>query len=296
MDIREIQAKSILVRSNIPGIDYVINPYIGCRFACKYCYASFMGRFVDKPIDQWGEYVYAKINAPEVLAIELSKLRNKGEGKEIFLSSVTDPYQGLEAKYKLTRKCLEKLVYAYFSGVVSILTKSNLVIRDIDMFKKLHSAYIGLTVTSTDDDISRYFETFAPQVSERLSALAKLHDAGLRTYAFIGPLLPHYVAIPKNLEKIFMSISETGTRDIFVEHINLSKYIRDRLMTNMKNVDADIIRSFYASQSKSYRQELGVLVHTFVTKYNMNLLTSSTIYHKEYQKDAKASRIDSPIS
>ena len=67
MDFKEITAKTILVRCGIPGIDYVINPYIGCRFACKYCYASFMGRFVGKTIYDWGQYVYAKVNAPELL-------------------------------------------------------------------------------------------------------------------------------------------------------------------------------------------------------------------------------------
>ena len=132
MDFREIQAKSILSPCGIPGIDYVINPYTGCRYGCTYCYASFMGRFIkDKTVQDWGEYVIAKVNAPELLKKELRKLRNKGKGLEIFFSSVTDPYQGVEAKYKLTRQCLEILADWEYEGYISILTKSNLVLRDV---------------------------------------------------------------------------------------------------------------------------------------------------------------------
>ena len=109
--IKEIKAKSILspTRLKTADFDYSLNPYVGCRFGCVYCYASFMGRFVGKKISDWGNYVFAKINAPKLLAEEIKKLKNKGRGKTIWLSSVTDPYQGLEVKYKLTRRCLEIL-------------------------------------------------------------------------------------------------------------------------------------------------------------------------------------------
>src|SRR3990167_4667670 len=228
MEVKEIQAKHILVKCGIPGIDYVINPYTGCSFACKYCYASFMGRFVGKQITDWGNYVYAKVNAHELLKNDLKILKNKGVGKEIFMSSVTDPYQGLEVKYKLTRKCLEILVDFGFEGVVSILTKSDLVTRDIDVFKKLKRVLVGLTITSTDDSISRYFEKFAPSVSQRFKALKELNKNGIETYAFIGPLLPHFVARPDELDRLFKKLKQTGTRNIFIEHLNLSTYIKTR--------------------------------------------------------------------
>src|SRR3989338_6288522 len=109
MEIKEIQAKTILVKSKLPESDYVINCYTGCSFACSYCYASFMGRFVGKNISDWGEYVYAKINAPELLKKELPKLKDKGKNVTILLSSVTDPFQAAEAKYKLSEKCLTVL-------------------------------------------------------------------------------------------------------------------------------------------------------------------------------------------
>ncbi len=283
-EIKEIRAKGILTRCGIPGIDFVVNPYIGCRFGCKYCYASFMGRFVGKKIGDWGEYVYPKINAPELLAKEIkTKLPNKGRGKEIFFSSVTDPYQGLEAKYQLTRKCLEILADWGFEGTLSILTKSNLVTRDIDVLKRFKQAIVGLTVTSADDGISRYFETYAPPVSERFEALRKLNQAGIKTYAFIGPLLPHFAADEKSLEKVFRRLAEVGTKDIFVEHLNLSSYIRGRLMTEMKGTDREILEKFYASQSKQYRQQLEGLVGKLVKKYGMHLMLDFVIFHREFQ-------------
>ncbi|MBI5356385.1 radical SAM protein [Candidatus Collierbacteria bacterium] len=283
-EIKEIEAKGILSKCGIPGIDFVVNPYIGCRFGCKYCYASFMGRFVGKKVSDWGEYVYPKINAPELLAKEIErKLPNKGKGKEIFLSSVTDPYQGLEAKYRLTRRCLEVLADWEFAGTLSILTKSNLVTRDIDILKRFRQAVVGLTVTSADDGISRYFEKYAPSVSERFEALRKLNQAGLQTYAFIGPLLPHFVADEAGLEKVFQKLAEVGTKDVYVEHLNLSSYIRGRLMDEMKGTDKNIVAKFYSSQSKAYREDLEKLVKKLVEKYEMNLLLDLVIFHREFQ-------------
>lgn len=287
MEIKEIESKTILTPCKIPGIDYTLNPYIGCRFGCIYCYASFMGRFVGKKIQDWGSYVYPKINAVELLKNELPrKLKNKGKGKEIFLSSVTDPYQGLEAKYKLTRGCLEALADFRFEGIVSILTKSPLVTRDIEVLKKL-KAVVGLTVTSTDDRISRYFEKYAPKVSDRYKALKKLNQAGIKTYAFVGPLLPHFVAEKKELEKVFQKLNQAGTKDIYIEHLNLSRYIRNRLMKEMKQMPKEILKKFYSSQTKSYRQDLEKMIHQLVKKYKMNLLLDMVIFHKEFQKKGK---------
>lgn len=285
MDVREIEAKSILNHCGIPGIDFVVNPYIGCRFACKYCYASFMGRFVGKTVAEWGEYVYAKVNAPQLLRAELpKKLKNKGKGKEIFFSSVTDPYQGMEVKHRLTRGCLEELIAFGFGGLVSILTKSDLVLRDIDLFRKLSRVSVGLTVTSTDDGVSRFFETYAPSSSRRIAALAQLNKEGIKTYAFIGPLLPHFVAKEDALDHLMAAIAKSGSRDVFVEHLNLSSYIRNRLMEEMKGKEKGIAEKFYSSQSKEYREELDVLVRRLLTKHGLHLILNQTIYHKEFQK------------
>lgn len=246
-----------------------------------------MGRFIKgKSISDWGSYVYPKVNAHELLKKEIkTKLKNKGKDIEVFMSSVTDPYQVFEGKYKLTRQCLEVLADFGFEGTLSILTKSKLVTRDIDVFKKLKHVTVGLTVTSTDDNISRFFEKHAPKVSERFQALELLNKSGIKTYAFVGPLLPHYAANKEELEKVFQRLVEVGTKDVFIEHLNLSTYIKNRLLNELKDVDRNIIKKFYFSQSKTYRDVLNKIILELVDKYKMNLLTEIVIYHKEYQKN-----------
>ncbi|MBI5064721.1 radical SAM protein [Candidatus Woesearchaeota archaeon] len=280
LETKEITAKSILVPSKLPGCDFVINCYTGCRFGCSYCYASFMGRFVDKKISDWGNYVYAKINAPDLLKKDLIKLKNKGKGKTILLSSVTDPFQGAEAKYHLSAKCLEILADYGFEGEVSILTKSPLVLNVLPILKRLKNVDVGLTITSTDDKISRYFEKFAPNVSQRLETLKKLNEEGIKTYAFFGPLLPHFVANKEEIKKVLDAIHQTGTRQLFVEHINLSKYIKDRMLEELKDIDKSFLEQFYSSQSKDYRSELNKLILDLLKEYDFELL-HEIIFHKE---------------
>jgi len=285
MDVKKINVKSILTPSKLPDADYVVNPYIGCRFGCIYCYASFMGRFVNEKVGDWGEYVYIKINAPDLLKKEIKKLKNKGKGKSILFSSVTDPYQGIEAKYKLTRQCLKVLADYGFAGTVGILTKSDLVLRDVDVLRKIKHIDIGVTITSTNDTISRYFEKYAPAASVRLKTTKELNRLGFNTYVFVGPLLPHFVAKPKELDDLFKAIASTGNKDIYVEHINLSSYILERLKREMKNIDKDILNTFYQSQDKSYREKLDKLVLNLVKKYRLNLRLGNIIFHKELNKN-----------
>ena len=103
LKVKEIEAKSIIARTKVPSADYVINPYTGCQFACMYCFASFMGRFVGETNNNWGNYVYAKINAVELIQKDIQRLIKKKPHPRVVLSTVTDPYQGVEKKYRLTR-------------------------------------------------------------------------------------------------------------------------------------------------------------------------------------------------
>lgn len=181
--VREIQARSILSKSGIPGMEYCINPYTGCTHACTYCYATFMKRFTGHT-EPWGTFADVKINAPEVLRKQLKRSK-KGN---VMLSSVTDPYQPVEARYCITRKCLE--ILELFNFPVEILTKSPLVLRDIDIISKLQDREVGLTITTDDDRVRKIFEPHAPPIGARLNALKTLNKAGIQPYVFIGPLLP----------------------------------------------------------------------------------------------------------
>ena len=181
MIIREVQAKTILSVSKIH--DYVVNPYVGCQHACSYCYARFMKRFTGHQ-EPWGEFVDVKINAPELLSKEILK-KKRGN---VWVSGVCDPYQPLEAKYQLTRRCLA--ILAEHNWPVIVQTRSPLVLRDIDILKNAKNFEVGFSVTTADDSIRQLFEPHAPPIAERIAALDTLHKAGIRTYAMIAPMLP----------------------------------------------------------------------------------------------------------
>ncbi len=140
-------------------------------------------------VEAWGKFVDAKVNAPLLLAKQLPRVARGN----VILSSVTDPYQCIEARYGLTRNCLMALLEVDFP--VQILTKSPLVVRDTDVIGQFSDIEVGMTITTDDDRIRHIFEPGAPSIKERFGALQALHDRGIRTYAFIGPLLPMNPAV-----------------------------------------------------------------------------------------------------
>ncbi|EKE21795.1 MAG: Radical SAM protein [uncultured bacterium] len=184
MQIKEIKAKSIITKSNLPDADFVINPYVGCMHACIYCYANFMKRFTGH-IEPWGKFIDVKINAPDLIPENSLKYK----GKSIFLSSVTDPYLSLERKYELTRKILKKLIP--LEPNLGIQTKSDLIVRDIDLLKQFKNCEAGLTITTTDDNIRKEVEPYTASISNRIKALKEMKEAGIKTYVFIGPIFPY---------------------------------------------------------------------------------------------------------
>jgi len=183
MKVKEIFAKTVLSKTGISSFDYCINPYVGCQHGCRYCYAGFMKRFTGHR-EPWGEFVDVKVNAPQVLRKQLKRAK---PGR-VCISSVTDPYQPLEKNYRLTRSCLEALLEVQFP--VDILTRSPLCLRDIDLFKQFKEIDAGLSIGTDDEKVKRAFEPHSPSIASRIEALRTLHQAGVPTYAFIGPMLP----------------------------------------------------------------------------------------------------------
>ena len=190
MYIKEIQAKTILSKSRI--FPYVINPYVGCQHGCSYCYARFMKRFTGHR-EPWGQFVDVKINAVELLKKEVVK---KKPGR-VWVSGVCDPYQPLEKKYQLTQSCLQ--ILAERQWPVSVLTRSPLVLRDLDVLKAGEHFEVGMSIGTTDEGIRYKFEPSAPPISARLRALSELHQAGIRTYAMLAPILPGCEELPELL-------------------------------------------------------------------------------------------------
>jgi DNA repair photolyase len=211
LTVKETQAKSILNKSQI--FDYCINPYTGCQVNCRYCYARlFMKRYSGHK-EPWGEFVDVKINAPEVLRKELQRARRG----TVWISSVCDPYQPLEAKYGLTRRCLKELLEKQFP--VNIQTKSKLVLRDLDLLKNFKEIEVGFTITTNDEKIASFFEPGASSIPERLKALEKLRASGIRTFAFIGPLLPG------DPEKLVADLAGLVNR-VFIDRMNYLNQIK----------------------------------------------------------------------
>lgn len=236
--IREIKAKSILTKSGIPGVDYCINPYVGCAHGCRYCYATFMKRYTGHT-EEWGSFVDVKINAPEILQKQLKRARMG----RVMISSVTDAYQPIESKYKLTRQCLKALLQYQFS--VDILTKSPLVLRDTDLIKEFKDIDVGITITTNDERISRVFEPNAPSIMARMRTLKTLHDSGIKTYAFIGPVLPMnpeilYEKIRPHVDNIIIDRMNYTSKTLKIyQRMNLSKWLDkdfiDDIIQRLKN-------------------------------------------------------------
>ena len=211
LETKEIEAKSLLTRSRLPASDYCINPYVGCSHACVYCYSRFMRRFSGHSGEKWGTFVDVKINAREIL--EKNMARNPKKGVAL-VGSVTDAYQPLERKYKVTSGILEVLLKYKFP--FSVLTKSDLVLRDIDLLKQCDDCSIGLTITTLDENVRSHFEPYSSSPAQRVEALKTLHENGIRTYVFIGPILPYLTDIRSIVAAVHNYVDE-----VWAETLNI---------------------------------------------------------------------------
>ena len=200
VEVREVRSSTLIHRLNYGhSTGYTINLYKGCTHGCVYCYAPSLthdGR-------RWGSYVDAKINAPDVLEREIRGLRRD----QVFLSSASDPYQPVEARFMITRRCLEVLLRHKFP--VSILTRSPLVLRDLDLLTQLDWVEVGMSITTVP---VRRFEPGVPPLRRRIETLRKLHLAGLRTWVSLAPVIPGIMMV--DLEELFEELHWAGVRSV----------------------------------------------------------------------------------
>ena len=181
MVIKEIQIKEYLTKSKLPASDYVINPYVGCSHGCKYCYASFMKRFTGHTED-WGTFVDVKRCEKKIDLNKISK-------KSVFLSSVTDCYNQL-----VTSGCY-----------LSISTKSNLILRDIDLLKQIKNLTVSMSINTLDEKFRKDMDN-ASTIKERLSTLKELHNNGVHTVLFMSPIFPFITNFKEIIKKNILSI------------------------------------------------------------------------------------------
>jgi DNA repair photolyase len=237
MDVREINTKSALVRSKIPGVDYVINPFLGCAHGCRYCYAVFMRKYSrHHTTAPWGSFVEVKINIAEVLRSELRRKRRRGR---VLLSSVCDPYQPLEQRYRLTRGCLEAL--RDYGWGIDILTRSPLVTRDLDLLAETPEITVGLSIPTDNDSVRKVLEPHSPPIGARLTALKRLHASGIHTWVFIAPILP------MNPTRLFEALEPYITH-LMVDPLNYRNQIRDIFLKNHWDYE---LTDAYASETRT---------------------------------------------
>ncbi len=229
--IKEIKVKTALSASQLPGLDYALNPYRGCTHACVYCYAPSVIHW-DK--GKWGELVEIKINLSRILSKEL-RVKKKGV---VGIGTVTDPYQPSEKKYEITRRCLELLLLHDFP--VCIQTKSSLVLRDIDLLKEFKNVEVGITLTALDDTLREKMEPGASSVSERLRTLFELRQIGIKTWVFLGPVMPHITEV----EALVDAIAAIKPDYVLVDRLRFKEGVWENVRVFIQEFKPELINEY----------------------------------------------------
>ena len=270
MLVKEIKVNDYLTKSNLPASDYVINPYIGCTHGCKYCYASFMKRFTGHKED-WGDFVDIKLCDKKINLNKISK-------KSVFLSSVTDCYNQLEEKYKLTRHILEQLVNS--DCYLSISTKSKLILRDIDILKQIKNLSVSISINTLDEKFRCDMDN-ASTITERLDTLKKLHDNGIHTVLFMSPIFPYITEWKEIIEK-----SKNYVDEYWFENLNLRGQYKTYIMSYIKNNYPDFYNDYtdiYMKNNKKYWINLASRIECKCQKNRINY--TNYFYHEELIKN-----------
>lgn len=222
--IRQIEVKSVISKSNIPNSDFTANPYVGCTHACKYCYASFMKRFTAHK-EPWGCFMDVKY-WPTI------KNPQQYSSKKIFISSVTDPYNPQEAIYGRTQALLEQLQGS--GAKIIITTKSDLIIRDLELIKSFPDACVAWSINTLNDSFRKDMDK-AASISRRLTAMAAFHQAGIRTVCFISPIFPFITNVTAIIQRV-----KNQCNQICLENLNLRNDYKDVIMDYIQNHHHDL--------------------------------------------------------
>ena len=209
MQVREVKCKTALSNSTLPGIKYSLNPYKGCQHNCAYCYVPNVLRIKRS---KWGSFVDVKKNIPTILSKEL---RTKKPGV-VAISTVTDPYQPIEKKYNLTRYCLEQLLV--YNLPICIQTKSKLVTRDLDIISKFSDVEVMLSIATLNDYERKMLEPYSSSIHERLNALRRCSEMGIKTSVFFGPVYPTITS--DDLPNIVDVFIKNGATEIMIDKFN----------------------------------------------------------------------------
>lgn len=277
MIINEIKTNDYLTKSNLPASDYVINPYVGCSHGCKYCYASFMKRFTGHQ-EAWGDFIDIKRCDKK---INLKKIA----GKSVFLSSVTDCYNEYEEKYAITRSILEQLVKS--DCKLSISTKSKLILRDIDLLKKIKDVTVCMSVNTLDESFKDDMDK-ASSIKDRLDALKELHENRIYTVLFMSPIFPYITKWKEIIE-----ISKDYVDEFWFENLNLRGSYKYSILNYIKEKYNDLFCKYidiYENKNNHYWLELSKKIEKYCE--NNSIKYTNFFYHKELVDKKKGIKND----
>ncbi len=239
-------AKIIITKSNLPDSDFVINPYTGCSHGCKYCYARFMKRFTGHE-EAWGDFVDIKINSKDLIPENLEKYKNK----VITFGSVTDPYQEAEKEYQITRSILDKIID--IEAEINILTKSDLVVRDMDILKKFKNLRVAISMANLDNNVIKNFENDSVSPKRRIDAVKKLSENNVYTVLFISPILPYLTDWKEIVKETRNYVSE-----YWFENLNLYPSIKGLIFKTLSIKYPKLVdryRDIYTKNNNYWNQE-----------------------------------------
>ncbi|MDR2481526.1 MAG: radical SAM protein [Spirochaetaceae bacterium] len=268
--VNEIKVKNIITKTRVPAGDYGINPYIGCPHGCIYCYADFIRRFTNHA-EKWGGFLDVKIYGNKLNIKRLS-------GKTVVFSTATDSYNFFEKKYMVTRNILEQFTHSDVK--VEILTKSDLIIRDIDLYKRIPNIRVGISLNTLDDSIRRELEPGAPAIERRLNAIKKVHTEGINTYIFLSPMFPGITDY-----RAILNECRNFAGMFYFENLNLRGSYRPVVLNYIRNKHPDLIPLYddiYKFKTNQYWHLLEKEIFAFC--HNNGLKCGSYFYHEKIRK------------
>lgn len=241
--IRDVQTKNIMTKSSLPVGGYSVNPYVGCTHGCKYCYASFMKRFTGHT-EPWGTFLDIK-HWPEI------KNPRKYRGQRVVIGSVTDGYLPQEEQFRNTRKLLEQLRGS--EAEILICTKSDLVVRDLDLLKQLGKVTVSWSINTLDEAFHQDMDK-AVSIERRLAAMKTVYEAGIRTVCFISPVFPGIT----DFTAIFHRVQDQCDL-VWLENLNLRGGFKQDILDYIQEKHPDLVplyRAIYQKGDRSYFQQL----------------------------------------
>jgi DNA repair photolyase len=276
-EYRPLASRSILSktvsRRGLP-FTHAINPYRGCEFACRYCYARYTHEFLEMAPEEFEQKIYFKENAAWLLEQELRRLK---PGAEIAIGTATDPYQPLERKLKITRSLLE--VFARHSGLrLGIVTKSTLVSRDLDLLQEIdkrNKLTVHLTITTMNAKLARVLEPRAPRPDLRIRTVKQLREAGLRAGVLCCPLMPGITDSPSSIRAVARAAAEAGAcflgaAALFLKPCSLPTFlafVREHFPAQIAAYEQRYKTSAFVSPA--YRQRMTALVGTIREEFKL---------------------------